>query len=43
MLKPETPSECGHILDEHDPATKGCAVEGCPCIHFEAAEWEERP
>lgn len=38
MPAPETPCECGHILDEHDPIRKDCTVAGCPCIHFDEAE-----
>ncbi len=27
---------CGHVLDEHDGSP--CAVENCPCIHYEREE-----
>ncbi len=27
---------CGHVVDEHDGSP--CAVENCPCIHYERQE-----
>jgi hypothetical protein len=38
--------ECGHVLDEHGgdpkhPRALACTVEGCQCVHFEAAEEED--
>ncbi len=31
---------CGDVLDEHDPQTKACTVEGCRCFHFDEAPTE---
>jgi hypothetical protein len=33
--------ECGHAEDEHDPITRDCKVEGCPCFYYEDTEDEE--
>jgi len=34
-MDPETPCTCGDVLDEHDPLTGECEIEGCDCIYFE--------
>jgi hypothetical protein len=31
---------CGDVLDEHEDGGP-CTVEGCGCVHFEAAEDED--
>ncbi len=36
--------ECGHEWDEHlDRGSRPCAVDGCACVAYEAAEPEDDP
>ena len=29
---------CAHVLDEHNPQTWACEIEGCPCDLFEEVD-----